>query len=86
MHRTGERFCAFDGHMHTVPVKNGKAVVHYTLAVPRLWSPNDPYLYEGRLTIGNDCVENYFGVREISTGKVGDRRYEWILLNGIPYI
>ena len=42
-----------------------------TIAQPRLWSPDNPYLYEGTLTLfddrnANDCVKTYFGIREIS--------------------
>ena len=65
-------------------VKNGKAMLVLHVEQPHLWSPDDPYLYEGTLTLGDDRVHTYFGIRTISTGKVGGRDYQWILLNGKP--
>jgi len=32
----------------------------------RSWSPNDPFLYTVRITLGKDSVESYFGMREFS--------------------
>ena len=55
---------------------------------PRLWSPDEPNLYEGRITLEKDGetdeVCTYFGIREISSGKVDGRDFQWILLNGKP--
>ena len=42
----------------TLPIKN-----------PRLWSPDDPFLYDLKVTWGKDSVSSYFGMRTISTGK-----------------
>ncbi len=33
---------------------------------PRLWFPGEPNLYDLTLTLGDDCVESYFGIREVS--------------------
>jgi len=50
----------------------------------RLWTPEEPNLYRFKLESGEDCVESYFALREISTGRVdGIPR---ILLNGKPYL
>ena len=51
---------------------------------PRLWSPDDPYLYEGTVTVGDDTVHTYFGIREIGSAIFGDRKTKWITLNGEP--
>ncbi len=53
------------------------------LAEPRLWSPNDPHLYDVELTCGDDVVHSYFGVRavEVREDAGGCRR---LFLNGEP--
>ena len=59
---------------------------------PRLWSPDDPYLYEGRLQLWSDgpdgpvCddIGTYFGIREVGTARVDDLRRKYITLNGKP--
>ena len=49
---------------------------------PKLWSPESPYLYEMQISVGTDKVESYFGLRQVSVGKVGG--HNRILLNGKP--
>ncbi len=50
----------------------------------KLWTPEEPNLYRFSLESGEDRVESYFALREISTAKVdGIPR---ILLNGKPYL
>jgi len=55
---------------------------------PRLWSPEDPFLYEGTVTLssggGVDRVRSYFGIREIAALAFGGREYPFIALNGKP--
>ncbi len=50
----------------------------------RLWSPEDPFLYDLELTMGDDKVESYFGMRKFSVGKdaLGFTR---MMLNNKPY-
>ena len=78
----------FDGQTVRGTVSDGRAELTLRLERPRLWSPDDPQLYEGVLTLESDGrtdeVSTYFGVREISTAKVDGRGYRWILLNGKP--
>jgi len=50
---------------------------------PRLWSPEDPYLYGFTLSDGEDEIESYFALRTVSIQRRGDRSY--ICLNGKPY-
>lgn len=33
---------------------------------PKLWAPGDPNLYDLELTLGEDKVQSYFGIREVS--------------------
>ena len=59
---------------------------------PRLWSPDDPYLYEGTIQLWSegengpvcDEIETYFGIREVGTARVDNRRRKYITLNGKP--
>ena len=50
---------------------------------PRLWSPEDPYLYPFTLEAGEDRIESYFAIRSLEVKKVG--KYQRLCLNGEPY-
>ena len=50
---------------------------------PRLWSPEDPYLYSFSVETACDKVESYFAIRHLET-KVVDG-YPRLCLNGKPY-
>ncbi len=79
----------------TVPALNGTVTVEgqaYELKNgsvtivpenPRLWSPEDPYLYEFTVEAGEDRVESYFALRVLEIKQVGD--YPRLCLNGKPY-
>ena len=60
-----------------------KGSVTITPENPRLWSPEDPYLYDFVLECGEDRVESYFAVRSLEIKKVGE--YPRLCLNGKPY-
>ena len=63
----------FSGSEITIAIKDAK-----------LWSPEEPNLYRFTLVAGDDTVESYFALREITTATVdGIPR---ILLNGKPYL
>ncbi|WP_432850252.1 glycoside hydrolase family 2 protein [Amycolatopsis sp. CA-161197] len=69
-------------HGHIVAQAEGTAGHPTTLTVghPRLWSPDDPFLYDLRVTLSTgDTVGSYFGVRSVA---VENHR---ILLNGKPF-
>ena len=63
-----------------LPLKNGRAV--FRPETPRLWSPEDPYLYEFEMTAGADRVSGYFALRSVDIQTVdGIPR---LCLNGKP--
>lgn len=67
----------------TVPFTSGEAA---RIPMPdfRAWSPEDPYLYDLFVTLGEDRVESYFGMRkvEVRADRGGVKR---LFLNGEPY-
>ena len=64
-----------------VPLCMGKA--HAEIPHPRMWSPEDPYLYRCTLRAGEDTVETYFALRTLSIAEVGG--IARLCLNGKPY-
>ena len=60
---------------------DGKATI--TPENPRLWSPEDPYLYDFVIEAGDDRVESYFAIRSLEVKKIGE--FQRLCLNGKPY-
>ena len=60
-----------------------KGSVSITPENPHLWSPEDPYLYDFILEVGEDKIESYFAIRALEVKKVG--KYPRLCLNGKPY-
>ena len=52
------------------------------LSNPKLWSPDDPQLYQVLFKCGKDEVESYFGMREFSTVEIKGKKC--FSLNGKP--
>ncbi|MFI6095988.1 AbfB domain-containing protein [Lentzea sp. NPDC051213] len=54
--------------------RSGPTGTHLRIPVPnaRLWSPDDPFLYDLRVTMaGGDAVTGYFGMRSLGKAMVG---------------
>lgn len=62
------------------PLCDGKARIEPES--PRLWSPEDPYLYRFTLRAGDDVVRSYFALRALTIESVG--AVPRLCLNGRP--
>ena len=69
-----------DGDL-SFPLADGKATVK--LPSPRLWSLEDPYLYEFTVEAGEDKVQSYFALRTLEIKEVNG--IPRLCLNGKPY-
>ena len=50
----------------------------------RSWSPEEPFLYDVKIVLGDDVVTSYFGMRKISTGRDANGVLRFFL-NNEPY-
>ena len=64
----------------TFPLVDGSVTL--TPENPRLWSPEEPNLYEFTLEAGEDQIRSYFAIRCLEVKQVGD--YPRLCLNGKP--
>ena len=68
----GGKQYAFSGDSFELEIDNAK-----------LWTPEEPNLYEITLECGEDRFDSYFALRTVGTEKLGGKSY--ITLNGKPY-
>lgn len=65
-----------------------KNKTEFTCIIPvqnaRLWSLEDPFLYNVKIKLGEDEVKSYFGMRKISTVNLPGTNYKYIALNNKP--
>lgn len=65
--------------------ENGESTLTIPAEELRLWSPEDPFLYDAAINLtGGDKVESYFGMRAFGIGK-DEKGLPRLLLNGKPY-
>ena len=69
----------FDGKEYSL--HHGK--IHIAVEKPRLWSPEDPYLYRFTVRTPEDCAESYFALRTLTVQKTGSILR--LCLNDRPY-
>ncbi|MHB9028827.1 MAG: glycoside hydrolase family 2 protein [Candidatus Latescibacterota bacterium] len=72
-----------------IPMGNGGATLDIPLPKARLWSLEDPYLYEAELSLIKDGekidrVLTYFGMRSIGTACLPGSTDRYVTLNGSP--
>ena len=72
---------------HAVANTEGPAGRPLRLSIPhtRLWSPEDPFLYDLEVRVGDDVVRSYAGMRSFGVGPDADGASR-LLLNGQPYL
>jgi hypothetical protein len=68
------------------PLSKNAEKAAFDIAIPnaRLWNLEDPYLYETEISINNDVVKSYFGMRKISVVNLPNTNYPYIALNNQP--
>ena len=59
------------------------AVIHLDIRKPHNWTPDDPYLYDFRISSGDDEIRSYFALRTLGIATVDG--YKRLCLNGEPY-
>lgn len=64
-----------------IPIEDDKC--HIDFKDPKLWTPEEPYLYEFTVSVGEDSVDSYLGLRTLRIDNVKD--VPRILLNEKPY-
>ena len=75
---------AFDGRKEVARISANPGVeVQLPISKARLWTPDDPFLYNLKVRVGDDEVTSYFGMRKIALGK-DDKGFTSLLLNDKP--
>ncbi|PFG29549.1 glycoside hydrolase family 2 protein [Paramicrobacterium agarici] len=89
---------AESGDVATVTIRAGRNVVATASVTPnvttrvvfdaghevRAWSPDDPFLYDIDVTLGDDSISSYVGIRSFGIGP-DEHGTPRLLLNGRPY-
>ena len=71
-----------DENIYTYPMSS-RLKVRIPVKNPRLWSPENPELYDLRIEAGEDVVESYFAMRSFGVGS-DEKGKARLLLNGKP--
>ncbi|HEX6227156.1 MAG TPA: glycoside hydrolase family 2 TIM barrel-domain containing protein, partial [Chryseolinea sp.] len=67
-------------------IPKGKDKVNFTVSIPnaKLWTLEDPYLYEAEVKLGDDNLKTYFGMRKISVVNLPGTNFPYVALNNKP--
>ncbi|MFN8357915.1 MAG: glycoside hydrolase family 2 TIM barrel-domain containing protein [Spirosomataceae bacterium] len=67
-------------------VPKGQSTASFEVAMPkaRLWSLEDPFLYDVEAQLGDDVVKSYVGMRKISVVNLPGTNYPYVALNNKP--
>jgi Glycosyl hydrolases family 2, sugar binding domain/Glycosyl hydrolases family 2, TIM barrel domain/Glycosyl hydrolases family 2 len=67
-------------------VSRGADQVTFEVPIPNVhrWTLDDPFLYEVEVTVGDDRVQSYFGMRKISVVDLPGSGYRYVALNDEP--
>jgi len=78
------RVTVFDGDA-VIAEESIPAGLSFSVAIPepKLWGPDSPFLYDLKVTVGDDAVGSYFGMRKIAIGK-DEAGVQRLLLNDKP--
>ncbi|HOY05483.1 MAG TPA: glycoside hydrolase family 2 TIM barrel-domain containing protein [Saprospiraceae bacterium] len=70
----------------TKTIPKGQSEYTFDVSMPnaRLWSLDDPFLYEVDAVLGDDAVHSYFGMRKISVVNLPGTSYPYVALNNQP--
>lgn len=68
----------------TIPAGKNKVKVDVAIPEQRLWTLDDPFLYEATAKLRDDEVKSYFGMRKISVVDLPGTDYPYIALNNEP--
>tara|TARA_B100000963_G_scaffold148267_1_gene129049 strand:- start:18689 stop:21457 length:2769 start_codon:yes stop_codon:yes gene_type:complete len=67
-------------------IRKGQLTSSFNVLIPnmRLWSINDPFLYQVEASLDDDRVESYFGMRKVSVVNLPNSEFPYVALNNKP--
>lgn len=70
----------------TSQIAAGQTSASFEVNMPgaRLWSLDDPFLYDATIQVADDQVKSYFGMRKISVTNLPGTDYPYVALNNQP--
>ncbi len=69
---------------HTVPADSESVRFDVQIPDPRLWTLDDPHLYDATVRVDDDTLATYFGMRSIGVVDLPETGHPYIALNGEP--